>query len=69
MSRARHKKHEGHEKHRADGGELKASSGGNPAVLKLAKEGSKHVMHGNESSVHLGAARGGKIKAHKRGRK
>ena len=64
MSRARHKEHHKKE-HRAEGGEVGEHRVGNPNVYKLA-EGKGHAVHGAESNGHLGRARGGKIKAHKR---
>lgn len=60
MSRARHEK-----KHRAGGGEV-SSKIGNPNVFRLAEGKERSGLHGEEGKGHLGRAKGGKIKAHKR---
>ena len=63
MSRARHTKEHG--KKHASGGDV-SSKIGNPNVFKLAEGKELPHLHGEGGKGHLGRARGGKIKAHKR---
>lgn len=65
MSRARHHTKE-HKKH-ADGGVAEGGAKiGNPNVFRLAEGKELPHLHGEGGKGHLGRARGGKIKAHKR---
>ena len=64
MSRARHHTKEHGKKHAA-GGDV-SSKIGNPNVFKLAEGKELPHLHGEGGKGHLGRARGGKIKAHKR---
>ena len=64
MSRARHKEHG--KKHAAGGVAEGGAKVGNPNVFKLAEGKELPHLHGEEGKGHLGRARGGKIKAHKR---
>lgn len=67
MSRARHhtKEHHG-KKHHADGGVAGQAKMGNPNVFRLAEGKEPAHLHGEGGKGHLGLAKGGKIKAHKR---
>ena len=64
MSRIRHRGHKTHHSaHHASGGEAKV---GNPNVFRLAEGHSVGHVHGEKGKSHLGLAKGGKVKAHKR---